>query len=141
MPASTVQLLGAEKALFKHIKFGSNPPKYGTLFKLAEISNGPRDRRGRIARVYAAKISVALKADYFTKKFIAEKLKEDLEKAVKRIKEAPASEQSKRPTNQFSRPSFRDQRQNRPSGYRGSSGNRFSGPNRKPDKNQKWRKR
>ncbi len=93
MPASTVQLLGAEKALFKHIKFGSKPPKYGVLFKLAEISNGPRDKRGRIARVYATKVSIALKADYFTKNFIAEKLKEDLEKAIKKINASPARPQ------------------------------------------------
>jgi nucleolar protein 56 len=105
MPASTIQLLGAEKALFKHIKFGSKPPKYGVLFKLPEISNGPRDRRGRIARVYATKISIGLKADYFTKNFIADKLKEDLEKAVKKIKEAPAREprtRQQQPRNQFS---------------------------------------
>ncbi len=90
MPASTVQLLGAEKALFKHIKFGSKPPKYGVLFKLAEISNGPRDKRGRIARAYATKITIALKADYYTKNFIAEKLKADLEKVIKKINESPA---------------------------------------------------
>ena len=138
MPASTVQLLGAEKALFKHIKFGSNPPKYGVLFKLAEISNGPRDRRGRIARVYAAKISIALKADYFTKNFIAEKLKSDLEKAVKRIAEAPARERSGKTPNQFSRP-FQRQPQRGQGG--GNRPNRFSGPNRKAGKDQKWRKR
>ncbi len=89
MPASTVQLLGAEKALFKHIKFGSKPPKYGVLFKLAEISNGPRDKRGRIARAYATKINIALKADFFTHNFIAEKLKADLEKTIKKIKDTP----------------------------------------------------
>ncbi|MDE1870731.1 MAG: NOP58 family protein [Candidatus Micrarchaeota archaeon] len=89
MPASTIQLLGAEKALFKHIKFGSKPPKYGVLFKLAEISNGPRDKRGRIARAYATKISIGLKADFYTKNFIAEKLKSDLEKTIKKIKETP----------------------------------------------------
>ena len=47
MPASTVQLLGAEKSLFKHIKFGSKPPKYGVLFKLTEISNGPKGQEGQ----------------------------------------------------------------------------------------------
>ncbi len=111
MPASTVQLLGAEKALFKHIKFGSKPPKYGTLFKLAEISNGPRDKRGRIARAYATKISIALKADFYTKNFIAEKLREDLEKSIKKIKETsnkgikPATTDSfnKEPKGRFNR--------------------------------------
>lgn len=89
MPASTIQLLGAEKALFKHIKFGSKPPKYGTLFKLSDISNGPKDKRGRIARVYATKISIALKADFYTKNFIAEKLKKDLDNSIKKIRESP----------------------------------------------------
>jgi nucleolar protein 56 len=138
MPASTVQLLGAEKALFKHIKFGSNPPKYGTLFKLAEISNGPRDRRGRIARAYAAKISIALKADYFTKSFIAEKLKADLEKAVKRIKEAPAREHSGNTPNQFSRP-FQGRPQKGPRNS-GARPNRFLGQKGKSG-GPKWRKR
>ena len=98
MPASTVQLLGAEKSLFKHIKFGSKPPKYGVLFKLADISNGPRDKRGRIARAYATKISIGLKADYFTKNFIAEKLKQDLEATIKKIKETPNKGGPSRPT-------------------------------------------
>jgi nucleolar protein 56 len=89
MPAGTVQLLGAEKALFKHIKFGSRPPKYGVLFKLPEIGTGQREIRGKIARAYATKICIALKADYFSKNFIAEKLKKDLQDNIKRIKEKP----------------------------------------------------
>ncbi|MEM0149807.1 MAG: hypothetical protein QXW10_02850, partial [Candidatus Micrarchaeaceae archaeon] len=89
MPASTIQLLGAEKALFKHIKFGSKPPKYGVLFKLPAISNGKRSARGKIARLYATKISIALKADYFSKRFIADKLKEDIEKNMLRINSQP----------------------------------------------------
>ncbi len=87
MPAGTIQLLGAEKALFKHIKFGSKPPKYGIIFKIPQISNAQSERKGRIARVYATKISIALKADYFTKKFIAESLKANIESSIKRINE------------------------------------------------------
>ena len=107
MPAGTVQLLGAEKALFKHIKFGSKPPKYGVLFKMAEISNGPRDKRGRIARAYATKISIALKADYFSKNFIAEKLKHDLEATIKKIHASPPKKfSSSKPSDrqEFKRP-------------------------------------
>jgi nucleolar protein 56 len=138
MPASTVQLLGAEKALFKHIKFGSNPPKYGVLFKLAEISNGPRDKRGRIARVYAAKICIALKADYFTKNFIAEKLKSDIENVVQKIKESPARERSGKTPNQFSKP-FHGRTQR---GQGGSNKpNRFSGQKNRSDRSPKWHKR
>ena len=92
MPASTIQLLGAEKALFKHIKFGSKPPKYGILFKLPAISSASRDTRGRIARIYATKLAIALKADFFSKRFIADKLKENLEKAVEKVKNSPPRE-------------------------------------------------
>jgi nucleolar protein 56 len=114
MPAGTVQLLGAEKALFKHIKFGSKPPKYGVLFKMAEISNGARDKRGRIARVYATKISIALKADYFTKNFIAEKLKQDIEKSIKRIGESPTKQKKFTPRDeQRGNPRNQMQRRNR----------------------------
>lgn len=84
-PASTIQLLGAEKALFKHLKFGSRPPKYGVLFKLPQLSNASKKQRGRLARTYATKISIAARADAYTKRFIADKLKEQLDKAVANI--------------------------------------------------------
>lgn len=94
-PASTIQLLGAEKALFKHIKFGSKPPKYGVIFKLPEIANARKDVKGRIARLYAAKLAMALKADYYTHNFIADKLKKDIEDGIKRINDSPVKEKPK----------------------------------------------
>ena len=97
MPASTIQLLGAEKALFKHIKFGSRPPKYGIIFKLPEVGNAQRDRRGMMARAYATKICIALKADHFSKNFIAEKLKKDLEASTKRINTKEIKPRAQRP--------------------------------------------
>lgn len=106
MPAGTVQLLGAEKALFKHIKFGSRPPKYGILFKIPEITNAQREIRGRIARAYATKICIALKADHFSKNFIAEKLKSDLNASIKRIREAPIKPKKEAQDNGFERKGF-----------------------------------
>lgn len=82
MPAGTIQLLGAEKALFKHIKFGTKPPKYGSIFKLQQIGTAGRFDRGRIARAYATKIAIAARADGISKNFIADKLKEQLDKAI-----------------------------------------------------------
>ncbi len=82
MPAGTIQLLGAEKALFKHLKFGSRPPKYGVLFKLPQINTAGRFERGRLARIYATKLSIAARADGISKNFIADKLKEQLDKAI-----------------------------------------------------------
>jgi nucleolar protein 56 len=83
MPASTIQLLGAEKALFKHLKFGSKPPKYGVLFKLTEVGGARRELRGRIARAYATKLAIAARADAFSKRFIAKELKETVNKNIK----------------------------------------------------------
>ena len=83
MPSGTIQLLGAEKALFKHIKFGSKPPKYGALFKLQQVGGASKFSRGRIARLYATKIAIASRADAISKNFIADKLKEQIDKAVK----------------------------------------------------------
>lgn len=82
MPASTIQLLGAEKALFKHIKFGSKSPKYGILFRMQIIQSANKEDRGRIARMYATKLSIAARADGISKRFIANKLKEDLDKKI-----------------------------------------------------------
>jgi len=86
MPASTIQVLGAEKALFKHIKRGSPPPKHGLLFQHPIISGASKEKRGKIARALSAKIAIAAKADAFTHHFIADKLKADLEKRLSEIK-------------------------------------------------------
>ncbi len=92
MPAGTVQLLGAERALFKHIKYGSRPPKYGILFKLPDIGTAPKELKGPMARIYATKICIALKADYYTKKFIAKELKEDINKSIEFLRKKPRKE-------------------------------------------------
>lgn len=63
MPSSTVQLLGAEKALFLHIKEGAPPPKHGVVFQHPAVHSAPPWLRGRIARRLAGKISIATRAD------------------------------------------------------------------------------
>jgi len=85
-PASTIQLLGAEKALFRFKKEGGKPPKHGVIFQHPLINKAPRLTRGKIARALAAKIAIATKADVFTKRDISDDLKKDLEKRIKEIK-------------------------------------------------------
>mgnify|MGYP001586919297 CR=1 FL=1 len=80
MPASTVQVLGAEKALFRHMKTGAKPPRHGVIVHHPLIAKAPDKMHGKIARALADKISIAAKVDYFQGQFIGEKLKEDLEK-------------------------------------------------------------
>jgi len=64
-PASTVQVLGAEKALFRSLKTGSQPPKHGLLFQHAMVHSAPRWQRGKIARAVAAKAVIAARVDVY----------------------------------------------------------------------------
>ncbi|KAA0001815.1 MAG: hypothetical protein FE048_04845 [Thermoplasmata archaeon] len=86
MPAGTVQVLGAERALFRHIKEGTLPPKHGILFQHELVNKAPKEMRGKIARSLAAKVAIAAKADVFTKHDIAEELKKELGERIKEIK-------------------------------------------------------
>jgi nucleolar protein 56 len=80
LPASTIQILGAEKALFRHIKTGARPPKFGIIFDHQLIQQAKRPDQGKRARSLADKLILAIRADYFKGDFIAKKLKQDLEK-------------------------------------------------------------
>ena len=86
MPASTIQVLGAEKALFRALRTGGKPPKHGVIFQFPAIHRSPRWQRGKIARALAAKLAIAARVDYFTGRFIGDKLKEALMKRIEEIK-------------------------------------------------------
>jgi nucleolar protein 56 len=86
LPASTIQILGAEKALFRFKKEGGKPPKHGVIFQHSYINKSPREIRGKIARVFAAKIAIAAKADAFTKRDISKDLIKDIDERIKEIK-------------------------------------------------------
>ena len=72
--ASKIQVLGAEKSLFKSTK----TPKYGIIYKHPLIYKSKKEVRGRIARKLANIIAISARADMFTKRFIADKLKSKL---------------------------------------------------------------
>ncbi|MEC9174460.1 MAG: hypothetical protein VX804_05280 [Candidatus Thermoplasmatota archaeon] len=63
LPSSTVQVLGAEKAFFAHLRTGSPPPKHGMIFQHPWISRSPRWVRGKISRMLAGKASIAVRID------------------------------------------------------------------------------
>jgi nucleolar protein 56 len=86
MPASTIQVLGAEKALFKHLRKHTKSPKHGLLFQHPWVNSAPKKERGKIARLLSTKIAIAVKADFYSKNFIAEKLKADLERRMGEIR-------------------------------------------------------
>lgn len=95
MPSSTIQMLGAEKAFFRHVKEGASPPKHGVLFQHPLVHRAPLWQRGRLARLLANKIALAARADFFGGGDIGDKLVEDIKKGAQRI--ADLSPPKKRP--------------------------------------------
>jgi len=67
--ASTIQIMGAEKALFRHLKTGERPPKHGLIFQHPQVRTNNWWIRGKIARTLALKISLAVRKDVFSKEF------------------------------------------------------------------------
>jgi nucleolar protein 56 len=78
-PSSTIQVLGAEKALFRSKKSGSRPPKHGLIFQHPYIHSKPRKARGHSARALAGKLAIAARADAFTGSSIGVQLRKELD--------------------------------------------------------------
>ena len=74
-PSSTVQIYGAEKALFRSLKTGSDPPKHGIIYQVPEVHSAPYWQRGKIARALAGKIAIAARIDAYSKRNIGPDLK------------------------------------------------------------------
>jgi nucleolar protein 56 len=87
MPASTIQVLGAEKALFRSLKTGTKPPKHGIIFQHTYLHEAKKWHRGKIARALAGKIAIAARIDAFGGRQIGEELKADVEKRIAEIRE------------------------------------------------------
>lgn len=85
-PASTVQILGAEKALFRALKTRGNTPKYGLLFHSTFIGRAGLKNKGRISRYLANKCSIASRIDCFAEiptNIFGEKLRQQVEDRLK----------------------------------------------------------
>jgi nucleolar protein 56 len=137
MPASTIQVLGAEKALFRSLKTGSQPPKHGLLFQHALVHAAPRWQRGKIARAISTKAAIAARVDAFG----AGKNQTLFEKLNVRIKEI--GEKYKEPTEREPmRVQQRDTfRHGRDHSHRDSGkGKRSFGRDYRSDKKQDWKK-
>lgn len=86
LPASTIQVLGAEKALFRALRTGGKPPKHGVIFQFPEIHRAPRWQRGKIARALATKLAIAARVDFYTGRYIGDRLRESLQQRIEEIK-------------------------------------------------------
>ncbi|MFW9987845.1 MAG: C/D box methylation guide ribonucleoprotein complex aNOP56 subunit [Candidatus Odinarchaeota archaeon] len=85
MPASRIQLLGAEKALYRFLKTGEKRPKHGLIFQWNQIRSAKPWCRGKIARVVAGKLGLSAKVDFFSGEFIADVFSKEIEDKIKEI--------------------------------------------------------
>jgi nucleolar protein 56 len=97
MPASTIQIIGAEKALFRSLKTGAPPPKHGILFQHPILHSAPKWQRGKMARAIASKVAIAARIDLFRNGekdlHISEQLNKRIAEIQEKYKEPRLSEQ------------------------------------------------
>lgn len=84
-PSSFIQLIGAEKSLFRYLHGKGKSPRFGILVTHPLVQKAPEKLKGRVARTLASKLSIAVKIDYYSKEYRGDKLKKDLEKRIKEI--------------------------------------------------------
>jgi nucleolar protein 56 len=91
MPSSTIQLLGSEKTLFKFLKSkerDKRPPRFGILYLHPDISNNQRELQGKIARLLSSKLTLAARADFYSKKDMSKELVDDYKRKLDAILKA-----------------------------------------------------
>jgi nucleolar protein 56 len=110
LPSSTIQLLGAEKALFQFMKEGGRPPKHGILFQHPLIHRAPPWQRGKTARALAAAAALAARADNYGKRDISESIKATLQRKLERIQKERTAPPARRSGDKRERPRRPDRR-------------------------------
>lgn len=97
MPSSTIQIIGAEKALFRSLKTGAPPPKHGILFQHPILHSAPKWQRGKMARAIASKVAIAVRIDLFRNGekdlYISEQLNKRIAEIQEKYKEPRVGEQ------------------------------------------------
>lgn len=86
-PSSTIQVIGANKALFKHLRARAPSPKHGVIYSHPLINTSPWWVRGKAARALAAKLSLAARIDFYSAKKDPS-LAGELEEKIRKIREA-----------------------------------------------------
>jgi nucleolar protein 56 len=86
-PSSTVQVIGASRALFKHLRSKAPSPKHGIIFNNPVIKNAPWWQRGKLARALASKISLAARTDFYSGE-LSPSIKEALDRKLESIRQA-----------------------------------------------------
>jgi nucleolar protein 56 len=89
-PSGTVQVLGAEDALFAHLRGGAAPPKHGVIYTHDAVRGTAREHRGSAARALAGKLSIAARIDHYSGEYRPD-LGTDLEERIERIRARDSS--------------------------------------------------
>ena len=84
-PAGTVQVLGAEEALFAHLRGRAPSPKHGVIFTHEAVNGTPPANRGSAARALAGKLAIAARVDHYSGERKPE-LDEQLARRIERIR-------------------------------------------------------
>merc|ERR1711957_440004 len=90
-PASTVQILGAEKALFRALKTKKSTPKYGLIYHASLVGQAAPKHKGKISRVLAAKLALCCRVDALgdqVEPTLGKEFKEYVEKRLASLEEA-----------------------------------------------------
>lgn len=136
LPSSTVQILGAEKALFRSLKTGARPPKHGLLFQHPLIHSAPRWQRGKIARTVASKVSIVARIDLYRHGerdySILEKMNSRIAEIQEKYKNPPSNENDFGKYQEIGRRPFRDRRTGAPGGKIGRKDSRSKKRDRRP---------
>lgn len=88
MPASAIQVMGAEKALFKHLRGKAPSPKHGIIYRHPAVGGTARSLRGRAARSLAAKLAIAARIDRYSGE-VNPDLKPALDSRIDKIRKSP----------------------------------------------------
>lgn len=86
-PASTVQMLGAEKALFRYLHGEGTPPKHGILFEHQFVKSIPEEKRGKMARFLANKTVMAARIDQYGDEDKSKGLNEEIQDKYEELRE------------------------------------------------------
>jgi len=98
-PASTIQILGAEKALFRALKTKSNTPKYGLIYHASLVGSSAAKFKGKISRVLAAKMALSIRVDALgddTEPTVAKVFKDFVERKMAVLEEGNTIEASRK---------------------------------------------
>ena len=87
--SSTIQLLGAEKSLFRFLHGKGKSPRFGILATHPLVQNAPEKLKGKVARAIASKLSIAAKIDFYSKENKGKEMKKKLQEKIKEILSSP----------------------------------------------------